>query len=73
MDITMCSDETCPLKASCLRNPASGSKADDQRQTWFTSKPLWSVRKVAGLKGKHPACPYFWQGRDPATPRPWAA
>lgn len=34
-DISMCDSPTCPLRDSCYRNPASGTKPSEFRQAWF--------------------------------------
>jgi hypothetical protein len=34
-DITMCESVKCPLRETCYRNPASGTKADELRQSVF--------------------------------------
>lgn len=57
-DITMCKDETCPLKGSCYRHPASGTEPSEHRQSFFASKPLWSRRRLAGQSVLY--CPYYW-------------
>jgi hypothetical protein len=33
MDVTMCADTTCPKRATCYRNPASGT-LPSLRQSW---------------------------------------
>jgi hypothetical protein len=57
-DITMCGDETCPLKTACYRNPESGTEPS-KYQSWFASRPLWSRRKLVGEMVLF--CPYFWK------------
>lgn len=37
-DITMCGSETCPLRATCYRNPESGTKPSEYMQSWFYDK-----------------------------------
>jgi hypothetical protein len=34
-DITMCDSESCKVRGSCYRNPASGTKPNEFRQSWF--------------------------------------
>jgi hypothetical protein len=34
-DITMCQSETCSVRHTCYRNPASGTKPNESRQSWF--------------------------------------
>jgi hypothetical protein len=48
-DITMCGSETCPLKANCYRNPASGTKPSEYRQSWFM-----------GLDKEGEECEHYW-------------
>jgi len=52
-DITMCSSETCPLKTTCYRNPASGTKPSEYRQSWFLNKTT---------EGKD--CDSYWPKED---------
>ena len=37
-DITMCDSKTCSLRATCYRNPASGTKPSEYRQSWYFNK-----------------------------------
>ena len=48
-DISMCGSETCPLKAKCYQNPASGTKASEYMQAWFV-----------GLPEEGENCNYYW-------------
>ena len=34
-DITMCASETCRKARKCYRNPRSGTKSSEWRQSWF--------------------------------------
>ena len=38
-DITMCDSESCPIKTTCYRNPASGTKPAERLQSWFIGLP----------------------------------
>jgi hypothetical protein len=38
-DITMCDDKKCPNAPQCYRNPASGTRPSDFRQSWFVETP----------------------------------
>jgi hypothetical protein len=46
-DITMCASETCPVRAQCRRNPISGTKPSEFRQSWFANIP-------------EEPCDYYW-------------
>jgi hypothetical protein len=48
-DISMCGNETCALKDTCYRNPASGTKPNEHRQSWLM---------FTGHTVENP-CPYF--------------
>ena len=48
-DISMCSSDTCVLKGCCYRNPASGTKPNEHRQSWIVFQDHTA---------KNP-CPYF--------------
>ena len=48
-DISMCDSETCPVKATCHRNPASGTTPSEHRQSWFM-----------GLREEGEDCVYYW-------------
>lgn len=50
-DITMCDNETCPLKTKCYRNKASGTKPSEYRQAWF----IWRDEDKEGED-----CDYYW-------------
>jgi hypothetical protein len=39
-DITMCPSDTCDLRTRCYRNPASGTKPSEYRQSWWVEKIL---------------------------------
>lgn len=52
-DISMCDSETCPLKAKCYRNPASGTKPSDPVQAWFVGLTEWGED-----------CKYYWPRED---------
>jgi hypothetical protein len=34
-DITCCSSQVCPIRNTCYRNPASGTKPSEYRQAYF--------------------------------------
>lgn len=51
-DIAMCNDKNCPKAPQCYRNPLSGTRPSELRQSWFAETP----RK--GDEREH-----FW-GRD---------
>jgi hypothetical protein len=57
----MCGDATCPLKACCYRNPASGTEPG-VRQSFFFTKKLWSKRKLKN--GEAIKCPYYWRAPE---------
>lgn len=48
-DISMCDSETCEVRAKCYRNPASGTKPSEFRQSWFM-----------GLREEGEGCEYYW-------------
>jgi hypothetical protein len=48
-DINMCASDTCPLKAKCYRNRASGTRPSELRQAWFTDTSGWGED-----------CDYYW-------------
>lgn len=48
-DITMCRSDDCPHRKSCYRNPESGTKPSESRQSWFLASP-----NTEGV------CDYFW-------------
>ena len=52
-DISMCDSETCLLKTKCYRNPASGTKPSEHRQSWFL-----------GLSKEGDDCVYYWPKED---------
>jgi hypothetical protein len=52
-DISMCDSETCPLKTNCYRNPASGTKPSEHRQSWFM-----------GLPSEGETCNHYWPVAD---------
>ena len=52
-DISMCDSETCPLKAECYRNPASGTKPSEYRQAWYL-----------GLLKEGEDCDHYWPKED---------
>lgn len=43
-DIAMCASETCPVRGVCYRNPASGTKPNEGRQSWA----LFGTRETEG-------------------------
>ncbi len=53
-DITMCSDDGCPLKESCYRHEASGTQVTERFQAWFHFSPR---RKGADV------CDSYWKVR----------
>lgn len=38
-DIAMCNDKDCPMASRCYRNPESGTKPSEYRQSWFAESP----------------------------------
>lgn len=52
-DITMCNSDTCPLRAKCHRNPASGTKPSEYHQAWFYEKET-----------EGDDCREYWSKRD---------
>ena len=48
-DITMCASKDCPKRDTCKRSEASGTIADEYRQSWFSQEP-----------GDFDACGYYW-------------
>ena len=48
-DISMCDSPTCLLRDSCYRNPDSGTKPSEFRQSWFVGPA------AEGLD-----CKYYW-------------
>lgn len=55
-DITMCSGEDCPLKATCYRYKA---KPSDYCQSYFTESPY---------DAKENKCNYYWESdKKPIT------
>lgn len=48
-DITMCASETCKVRETCYRNPASGTKPSEFVQSWFWVEP-----------GDDDQCGHFW-------------
>jgi len=55
-DISMCESSTCPLKDSCYRNPDSGTKPSEFRQSWF-----------AGPAAEGLDCQYYWPVKGKAN------
>lgn len=53
-DITMCRGVGCELAETCYRSPASGTKPNELRQSWFVEEPF----KVIGSKT---GCRYYWE------------
>ena len=49
-DITMCNSDVCPMRTTCYRNEASGTKPCEWRQSYFMAPPL----KDDGT------CGHFW-------------
>ena len=54
-DITMCPSLDCPLRKSCYRNEASGTVANEYRQSFFVEPPA-VVRDETNV----PRCDYYW-------------
>lgn len=52
-DISMCFSDTCSLRANCYRNPASGTKPCEYRQSYFN-----------GLDTEGEDCKYYWPLRN---------
>lgn len=48
-DISMCNDKDCPMAAKCYRNPASGTKPSEFRQSWMASPRIGEE------------CEYLWE------------
>lgn len=57
MDITMCDSSICPLKSKCYRNPISGTKPSEFRQSWFMFDPSSDSYKLSGIETDE--CKYF--------------
>jgi hypothetical protein len=45
----MCDSESCPIKTTCYRNPASGTKPAERLQSWFI-----------GLPSEGKTCNHYW-------------
>ena len=39
-DITMCKNQTCPMRKSCYRHTESGTEPNPRWQSWASWKPL---------------------------------
>ena len=52
-DITMCHSKTCNVRKECYRNPESGTKPSEHRQSWFLS---------VGKEDED--CIYYWPKGD---------
>lgn len=57
-DISMCADDACPVKKSCYRHVASGTRASSLWQTYS-----------AFVHTSDAGCPEFWPVRQPAAPK----
>ena len=51
-DISMCRETECPLRQSCYRNEASGTKPSEHWQAWFVGyiSMMWATEK----------CEWYW-------------
>jgi hypothetical protein len=54
-DITMCRGVGCKLAETCYRSPASGTKPNELRQSWFFDEPFWSQ------DNKMVVCDCYWK------------
>ena len=52
-DISMCTSVTCSLRKTCYRNELSGTKPNEQRQSYFI-----------GLTEEGEDCKYYWRTRE---------
>ena len=61
-DITMCISQTCPLRSSCYRSEASGTKPTPGWQTYS----LWTPR----VEGESVECEGYWKREYTARTSP---